>query len=69
MKPVPCLGTSYDTDAGREFDCEYEHAGGFGCEDCIVNGGAMDPRTGKKAHPKRIAFQRALMEQTQKVTP
>ncbi len=69
MKPVPCLGSSYDTDAGRESDCGHEHAGGFNCEDCILTGGVMDPRTGKKANAKRIAFQCSLLEQPRKVTP
>lgn len=44
---IPCLGRWTDTTEGREFDCDYEHSGGFGCDDCASNGGRMDPRTGK----------------------
>jgi hypothetical protein len=44
---IPCLGRWWETDAGREFDCDYEKAE-FGCEDCIVNGGRMNPVTGKR---------------------
>lgn len=33
---------------GYEFDCGYENAGAFNCEDCICNGGTMSPQTGKK---------------------
>lgn len=47
-RPIPCLGRWVHTIDGSDYDCDYENAGGFGCEDCIVNGGRMDPRTGKK---------------------
>ena len=43
--PIPCLGTR---DYWGEFDCDYDNAGSIGCDDCVVNGGAMDPRTGKR---------------------
>jgi hypothetical protein len=46
--PIPCLGRWSHTVDGSDFDCEYDHAGGFGCEDCIVNGGNLDPRTGRR---------------------
>jgi hypothetical protein len=51
--PIPCKGYWTDTDAGREYDCDYEHAGLFGCEDCIVNNGPYDPRTGKRFAKRR----------------
>ena len=41
---IPCLGYWSHTINGSDFDCEYEHAGHFGCEDCVVNGGDMNPR-------------------------
>lgn len=46
--PIPCLGHWSHTVDGSDFDCEYPHAGKFGCEDCIVNNGRYDPRTGKR---------------------
>jgi hypothetical protein len=45
--PIPCKGLWSHTVDGSDFDCEYPHAGAFGCEDCIVNDGRYDPRTGK----------------------
>jgi len=42
--PIPCEGHWEHTMDGSEFDCDYEFAGNFGCEDCIVNGGKRDPR-------------------------
>lgn len=51
--PIPCLGYEIHTSDAHEYDCRYEYAGAFGCEDCIVNGGRMDPRTGKKTRRKR----------------
>jgi len=50
--PIPCLGSWTDTTNGRDFDCDYPHAGKIGCESCIVNGGPMDPRTGKRARSR-----------------
>lgn len=44
--PIPCLGFKIHTSDAHEYDCEYEHAPI--CEDCIVNGGNIDPRTGKR---------------------
>ena len=41
---IPCLGHWIHTVDGSDYDCDYEHAGYFGCEDCIVNGGKYDPR-------------------------
>ena len=32
---------------GNEYDCKYSKVD-FECDDCIVNGGCMSPRTGKK---------------------
>ena len=29
--PIPCLGRWSHTIDGSDFDCDYEHAGGFGC--------------------------------------
>jgi hypothetical protein len=42
--PIPCLGHWVHTVDGSDYDCDYEYAGHFGCEDCIVNGGRYDPR-------------------------
>ena len=45
---ITCLGyKSGNPSDGYDYDCEYEYAGEFGCEDCICNGGRFDPRTGK----------------------
>lgn len=52
--PIPCKGYEINTPDAHEFDCAYEHAGKFGCEDCVVNGGRFDPRTGR-AYRKRKA--------------
>jgi hypothetical protein len=46
--PIPCLGYEINTPDCHDYDCEYPHAGVFGCEDCVVNGGRFDPRTGKR---------------------
>jgi hypothetical protein len=45
---IPCKGEWIHTVDGSDFDCSYKHSGEFGCEDCVVNGGHMDPRTGKR---------------------
>lgn len=39
---VPCLGHHIHSVNGDDFDCDYEHAPTF-CEDCVVNGGKVDP--------------------------
>lgn len=44
--PIPCKGYRIHSVDGDDYDCEYDHAGEFGCEDCIVNGGPHDPRIG-----------------------
>lgn len=46
--PIPCLGEWFHSVDGQYFDCRYDYAGTFGCEDCIVNDGKIDPRTGRK---------------------
>jgi hypothetical protein len=51
--PIPCLGRWTHTTDGSDFDCDYPKAGKIGCEDCIVNGGAFDPRTGRRVRRKR----------------
>lgn len=51
--PIPCLGRWTHTTDGSDFDCDYKHAGKIGCEDCIVNGGAFDPRTGRRVRSMR----------------
>jgi hypothetical protein len=48
LSPIPCRGHWIHTQDGSDSDCGYEHSVGFGCEDCIVNGGRFDPRTGKR---------------------
>jgi hypothetical protein len=47
---VPCLGYWTHTTDCSDFGCEYEHASGFSCDDCVVNGGRFDPRTGAEVH-------------------
>lgn len=42
-----CKGMKYDTMNGQEFDCEYELSGNGTCDNCLVNGGKFDPRTGQ----------------------
>ena len=44
--PIPCLGFQNNGPDNYDYDCEYYP--GFFCEDCILNGGNYDPRTGKK---------------------
>lgn len=41
---IPCLGRHIHSIDGDDYDCDYPHAGHFGCEDCVVNGGRRDPR-------------------------
>jgi len=42
--PFACKGTKTETLDGTDYDCEYEYAGEYTCEECQVNGGAFDPR-------------------------
>ena len=51
---IPCLGSWSHAVDGSEYNCEYKYAGKFGCEDCLVNGGDKDPRTGKSYRRHRI---------------
>lgn len=46
---IKCKGywTPSTPNGPAEFDCEYEKSAGFGCEDCIINGGSMSPVSGK----------------------
>ena len=46
--PIPCMLYESNTTDGREYDCEYEYSGSVDCDNCIVNGGSLDPRTGKE---------------------
>lgn len=46
--PIPCLLREQNDTNGHDYDCDYEHAGSVDCDNCIVNGGALDPRTGKR---------------------
>jgi hypothetical protein len=55
LSPIPCLGITISTMDGTDYDCQYAEAGGFGCEDCIVNEGRMDPRTGREYNARSIA--------------
>lgn len=34
---------------GYDYECQYEH-GDINCSDCILCGGKIDPRTGKRAN-------------------
>jgi len=54
---IPCLGHRCNTIDGYDYDCDYEFAGSFGCEDCLCNNGRFDPRTGK---PMRLWALRKL---------
>ena len=47
---IPCKGTR---DYWGEYDCGYEHAGNIPCDECLVNGGPMDPRTGKRSRKRK----------------
>lgn len=48
MKFIPCKGYQSGTPLdGFDYDCEYENSGGFGCDNCICNGGAYSPISGK----------------------
>ncbi len=40
--PIPCLGRWIRSIEGDDYDCDYPYPP-F-CEDCIVNGGSIDPR-------------------------
>jgi len=50
--PIPCAGRRVNTTDGDDFDCDYEHAGSVTCDQCVVNGGRLDPRTGRKFRRK-----------------
>jgi hypothetical protein len=50
---IQCLGYETNTPNGRDYDCEYEHAPA--CDDCVINRGPIDPRTGKKL-AKNLVF-------------
>lgn len=43
MKFIPCKAYHCGND---EFDCWYENAKGFSCENCICNGGRFSPISG-----------------------
>lgn len=44
--PIPCLGYEIHTPDAHEYDCRYRYS--IECDECIVNGGDMDPRTGRR---------------------
>jgi hypothetical protein len=44
--PIPCRGYEINTPDMHEYDCSYEYPPE--CERCVVNGGPIDPRTGKR---------------------
>lgn len=51
--PIPCKLVTYNSiDYGYDYSCEYEPD--FFCDDCIVNGGPMDPRTNKRWRKPRV---------------
>ena len=51
--PIPCLGHREESYLEpSDYTCDYRH-GEIDCGDCIVNGGRIDPRTGKRFHRKR----------------
>lgn len=49
--PIPCKGYEINTPDAHEYDCGYDHAPE--CERCVVNGGPIDPRTGKRYRKKK----------------
>jgi hypothetical protein len=51
--PIPCKGYQINTPDQYDYDCEYAYAGTVTCDDCIVNGGKYDPRTGKKYYTRK----------------
>lgn len=53
VSPIPCRGYRISTPDSNDYDCDYANAGHFGCEDCVCNGGAYDPRTGKKYRKRK----------------
>ena len=57
--PIPCLGYEIHTPDMHEYDCRYPHADKVDCGECVVNGGDMDPRTGRKVDKLRL-LKRAL---------
>jgi hypothetical protein len=54
---MSCKGYQISTSDGEDFDCEYEFAGEFGCEDCMYgpypDQFSMDPTTGKRVSLKK----------------
>jgi len=50
--PIPCLGFKIHTPDVYEYDCKYAKAPS--CEECVVNGGDIDPRTGKRFIDKQL---------------
>lgn len=50
--PIPCLGFEIHTPDIHEYDCKYAKAPC--CEECVVNGGDIDPRTGKRFIDKQL---------------
>ena len=50
--PIPCKLIHINNTNGEDWDCEY--GTGILCEDCIINGGEIDPRTDKKYKGKKI---------------
>ena len=51
--PIPCRGYEINTPDAHEYDCGYELSGPITCDECIVNGGPTDPRTGKRLRKRR----------------
>ena len=49
--PIPCRGYEINTPDAHDFDCAYDHPPA--CEDCVVNAGRIDPRTGKRYRKAR----------------
>ena len=49
VSPIPCAGREEGNPLdGYDWTCDYAHADKVDCDACIVNGGRMDPRTGKR---------------------
>lgn len=46
--PIPCRLVVESTTNGRDVACDYAHGEDIICDDCIVNGGKFDPRTGRR---------------------
>ena len=51
---IPCKGhLSGNPIDGYDYDCDYEKSGEITCDNCICNGGSMNPITGKRVYKRK----------------